>query len=204
MLLAYHFSTCVTPGISHRPHPEGEPCVSTVCSLKCDFFAHRQFLLFRPRVCSRALGPGARRESARTPLRMFGPWLRSVTRALGVQSRENWQVTTGRHSEHVQPSRSIQTHIQVKKMSDGLRKSFRILLPDRTDCLPTSRLCWNARARARVHVVIMLECSWPCSRAHVRARLHRFVVFECCRARACARALVVRRACDDVTSFCHI
>ena len=29
------------------------------------------------------------------------------------------QVTTGRHSEHVEPSRPMQTHVQVKKMSDG-------------------------------------------------------------------------------------
>ena len=29
------------------------------------------------------------------------------------------QVTTGRHSEHVEPSRPLQTHVQVKKMSDG-------------------------------------------------------------------------------------
>ena len=29
------------------------------------------------------------------------------------------QVTTGRLSEHVEPSRPMQTHVQVKKMSDG-------------------------------------------------------------------------------------
>ena len=75
--------------------------------------------------------------------------------------------------------------------------SFIILLTARTDCLPTLRLCSNARACARVHLVLMLECSWPCSRAHVRARLQFVVVFECCRARACARVLVVRRAYDD-------
>ena len=75
--------------------------------------------------------------------------------------------------------------------------SFRILLIARTYCLPTSRLCSNARARARVHLVLMLECSWPRSRAHVRARLRLVVVSECCRARACARVLVIRRAYDD-------
>ena len=95
------------------------------------------------------------------------------------------QVTTGRHSEHVEPSRPMQIHVQVKKMSDGSRMSFRILLTARTDCLPTSRLCSNARARARVHLVLMLERSWPCSRAHVPARLHLVVVFECCGVRAC-------------------
>ena len=29
------------------------------------------------------------------------------------------QVTTGKHSEHVEPSRPMQTHAQAKKMSDG-------------------------------------------------------------------------------------
>ena len=29
------------------------------------------------------------------------------------------QVTTGKHSEHVEPSRPMQTHVHVKKMSDG-------------------------------------------------------------------------------------
>ena len=45
--------------------------------------------------------------------------------------------------------------------------------------------------------MLMLECSWPCSRVNLRARLHIVVVFECCRARACARVLVVRRSNDD-------
>ena len=30
-----------------------------------------------------------------------------------------WQVPTGSDSEHVEPSRSMQTHVQVKRMSDG-------------------------------------------------------------------------------------
>ena len=29
------------------------------------------------------------------------------------------QVPTGRHSEHVEPSRPMQTYVQVKRMSDG-------------------------------------------------------------------------------------
>ena len=29
-----------------------------------------------------------------------------------------WQVSSGRHSEHVGPSRPLQTHVQVKRMSD--------------------------------------------------------------------------------------
>ena len=74
---------------------------------KCVFSALRHFFLFRPRVFSRALGSGARSEPARAPRRKCGPWPRSVAHTLGVRSRENWQVTTGRHSEHVEPSRRI-------------------------------------------------------------------------------------------------
>ena len=120
------------------------------------------FFLFRPRVFSRALGSGARREPARTPRRKCEPWPRSVARALEAQSRENWQVTTGRHSDHVYPSRPMQTHVQVNKMSDGMRMSFRILLTARTDCLPTSCLCSSARTPARVRLVLMPECSCSC------------------------------------------
>ena len=63
---------------------------------------------------------------------------------------------SGRHSEHAEPSRSMQTHIDVKKMSAGLRMSFRNCMTARTDCLPTSCSCSSARARARV---LVLECS---------------------------------------------
>ena len=131
------------------------------------FFCASGFCLFRPRVFSCALGPGARRESARSPLHKRGPWPGSVARALGLQSHENWQVTTGRHSEHVEPSRPMQTHIEVKKMSDGLRMSFRTLLTARTDGLPASCSCSSApRAHARALVVVL-----SCSRApRARAR----------------------------------
>ena len=46
------------------------------------------FVFFRPRIFSRALGSGARREPARTRRRKCGPWPRSVARARGVQSRK--------------------------------------------------------------------------------------------------------------------
>ena len=80
---------------------------------------------------------------------------------------ENWQVTTGRHSEHVEPSRPMQTHVRVEKMSDELRMSFRIPLTARTDCLPTSCSCSCSsapRSHSRV-VVLVLECC--CARARV-------------------------------------
>ena len=38
-----------------------------------------------------------------------GPWPRSVARALGVQSRENWQITTGSLSGQLEPTRPMQT-----------------------------------------------------------------------------------------------
>ena len=41
-------ATCDTPGISSLPHPEGEPCITMY---QIVFFAHGNFLLFRPRVC---------------------------------------------------------------------------------------------------------------------------------------------------------
>ena len=50
------------------------------------FLAHRHFFLFRPRVFSRALVPGARREPAGAPRRKCGPWVTSVARALGIQN----------------------------------------------------------------------------------------------------------------------
>ena len=60
------------------------------------------------------------------------------------------QVTTGRDSEHVEPSRPMHTHVQVTKIPDGLRMSFRILL--------TARTC------ARM-LVAVLSCSCSCSTA---------------------------------------
>ena len=65
----------------------------------------------------------------------------SMARTPGVQGREIRDTTTGRLSEHAGPSRPMQTHVQVKKMSDGLRMLFRILLTPLTDCLTTSCSC---------------------------------------------------------------
>ena len=135
------------------------PCINVF------FFAHRHFL-FWPRVFSILVLSAprhARREPARTPRRKCGPWPRWHC-AGGSKS----QVTTARHSEHVEPSRSMQTHVRGEQISDGLRMSFRILLAAITDCLPTSCLCSSARARAQVHLVLMFECSCSCSRTRAR------------------------------------
>ena len=64
-----------------------------------------------------------------------------MARALGVQSRENWQVITVRHSEHVEPSRRMQSHIHVKKMSHRFRMAF---------CRRLALTGWSPRARGRV------------------------------------------------------
>ena len=94
------------------PLPEGEPCITIH---KCLFLAHGIFFLLRPRVFSRALGSVALMEPAGTSRRKCGPWPTSVARALGVQSRQS-----PGHSEHVGPSRPVQTQVQDKRMSDGL------------------------------------------------------------------------------------
>ena len=54
----------------------------------------------------------------------------------------------GGHSEHVEPSRPMQTHLRVEKMSDGLHMSFTMLLTARTIACPP-------RARGRVLVVVL-------------------------------------------------
>ena len=59
----------------------------------------------------------------------------------GFKVAKNGKVTTGRHSEHVEPSSPMQTHVQAKKISDGLHMSFIILLTARTDRLATSWSC---------------------------------------------------------------
>ena len=105
--------------------------------------------------------------------------MRSVACALGVESRENWQVTTGRHSKHVEPTRPMHTYLQVFSMFDGLSMSFRILLTARTDCSPRILDC------ARVSVLV-LECT-SCSCSSARARV---LVLEC----SCSSALVLVRA----------
>ena len=65
--------------------------------------------LLRPQVFSRKLGCAARKEFACTPRRKCEPRPRSVARALGLQSREFWQTTTGSHSDLLEPSRTMET-----------------------------------------------------------------------------------------------
>lgn len=57
------------------------------------------------------------RGCACTPRRECGPLPRSVARAMGRQKREIWQVTTGRHSAQLEPSRTEETHFIMHQAS---------------------------------------------------------------------------------------
>ena len=76
-----------------------------------DFFGggaeYKTFLLW-PRVFSRALGCGARRGLACTPRCKCGSRAASVARALGVQNRGIWRVTTGSLCDESQPTRPVE------------------------------------------------------------------------------------------------
>ena len=61
-----------------------------------------------------------------------------MARDMGVKSRQICEITKGRHSENVEPSRPMHTHVHVKNMSDGWRMLFRIMLTRRAYCLATS------------------------------------------------------------------
>ena len=105
-------STCFTSGISHRTHPEGEPCIAIY---KCVFW-HFVIFFFPGRWSFLVLSapwhagspPGHHGASLALP---------EVRDTCSMGSK--WQVPTGRHSNHVEPSRPMQTHVQVKKMPDG-------------------------------------------------------------------------------------
>ena len=74
------------------------------------------------------------------------------------------KVTTGRPSEHVEPSRSMQTHVQVNKMSDGscdtwdleCRQCRQILLGD-GKVFPRHQLASHATTFSNNK----LQCPWP-------------------------------------------
>ena len=86
---------CVTPrGTPHSP--KGSlVCIGTKWTFSRNTFTFH----LRPRVFSRAVGCGARRGAACTPRRKRGSRPRPVGRALGLQSREFWQITQGRRSD---------------------------------------------------------------------------------------------------------
>ena len=73
---------CCARALSYSKYRYAHKMYITV--YKCVCLAYPPFFLCRPRVFSRALGSGARREPVRTPQPKCGPWPRSVARALGV------------------------------------------------------------------------------------------------------------------------
>ena len=85
LLLCYlhvRFQLASPPGFHFNTHPEGEPCISMY---KCVFW---DFGIFCSSgrgsfSCPRLRGTQGTRPD---PARKFGPWPRSVARALGVQS----------------------------------------------------------------------------------------------------------------------
>ena len=76
-----------------------------MCAL---FLKDLHVFLRRPWVFSRANGCGARKGPTCTPRRKFGSREGSVARALGVLSREVWQVITGLPSGELDPSKTIE------------------------------------------------------------------------------------------------
>ena len=102
---------------------------TVVCMLlctKCRLFAHPPPVLFRPRVFPHALGCGARRGPACTLGANFGPRPGSVARALGVQSRDFWQLVAGLLSDQ----RELTTRpLKTPKISSFFPFFFSPLLP---------------------------------------------------------------------------
>ena len=82
------------------------------------------------------------------------PWPRSVPHALGVQSSGNYKITTGRHSEQVEPSRPMQTHLHEAKNVRTFWGSVRIV-------------CQSATTARTVHVLHQPLCV-PLSRFDAR------------------------------------
>ena len=103
-------STCVTPEISSHTHPEGELCttINILCFIctSAAFFAHPAAGLFS---CSRLRG-----THGACPNTTAQVWALAEIRGT-CSGGSKLQVPTGRHSEHVQPFTSMQSHVQVKK-----------------------------------------------------------------------------------------
>ena len=82
---------------------------------QCTLLGHRQPVLVRPRVVSRALGCGTRRGGRVYSWRRFGLRPGSVTHALGVQCRTSWLLFTGSLSAEPESSGTKETHTNQQK-----------------------------------------------------------------------------------------
>ena len=105
-------STCGTPGISRRTHPEGEPytCVHVykcVVSALAHFFSSGRGYVVVPSAPWHTGGlPGPHTQV----------WV--LAEVCGTCSGgSKWHVRSGRHSEHVGPSRPIPTHVHTTLLS---------------------------------------------------------------------------------------
>ena len=84
--------------------PEGEPCIAMY---NMNVFGTSAFIYPPPAglfSCSRLRGGQGTRLKSGCKFRSRSG---SMSRALGVQSREIWQISTGRHSERLEPSRHM-------------------------------------------------------------------------------------------------
>ena len=108
-----------------------------------DFSLHLHAFPRRPWVTSRALGCGVRRGPACTPRRKFGSRAGSVARALGVQSREIWQVITGSLSAELEPSKATENP-HVRRFAPH--------------CCNSSPLCGSHGTAAVAHQVCVDHC----------------------------------------------
>ena len=63
--------------------------------------------------CSRLRGPQGARPDTTAQV-----WALAEVRGM-CSGGSKWQVPTGSDSEHVEPSRPMQIHVQVKRTSDG-------------------------------------------------------------------------------------
>ena len=104
-------STCVTPGISRQHIPRGtlNIHINVFFSLFGIFFSSSRgsfLVLLAPWHAGSPPGP---RTQVWAPAEVRGT----------CSGGSKWQVRSGRDSEHVEPSRCMQTHVQVKRMSDG-------------------------------------------------------------------------------------
>ena len=115
VLSACPFST--PPGFHFNTHPEGEPCIYLVYIDYINVFFHPSafFSLTAAGLfpCSQLCG-----AQGVCPDTTVHVWALAEVRGTYSGGSE-WQIPTGSDSEHVEPSRPMQTHVQVRRMSDS-------------------------------------------------------------------------------------
>ena len=97
------------------PEGLGLQCIYTTM-YKCVFFAHRIF--FSPPAAGRFSSSRFWGKHEARPNATAQVWALAEVRGTRFGCSKS-QLTAGRHSEHVEPSRPMQTYVQVEKMSDS-------------------------------------------------------------------------------------